>query len=251
MTSGIQDGFQIGFNPSLVSLNLHLRTSVIDSYLQNEVSSGRVAGLFQVPLPLSLYMSRFGVIPKNSQPGKWRLILDLSSPEVKVKPSEPRLAHRARAYPGFRSMKRLRVFLLPLDGMLVHRRSLPSTNHEATAPPASPEGQSLNDGIPKPPFTVQYVSVDAFIDGIMTLGRGTLMAKFDVASAYQNVAIQPDVRPLLGMIGVGNILRIWYSHLGCAQHHLSSPPLQTWLNGFWFTIMRSPSSIITWTISSP
>ena len=31
----------------------------------------------------------------------------------------------ARAYPGFCSMKRLEVFLLPLDGMLVHRRSLP------------------------------------------------------------------------------------------------------------------------------
>ena len=39
---------------------------------------------------------------------------------------KPRLAHRARAYPGFHSMKQLRVFLLPLDGMLVHRRSLPS-----------------------------------------------------------------------------------------------------------------------------
>ena len=36
------------------------------------------------------------------------------------------LAHRAGAYPCFRSMKRLGVFLLPLDGMLVHRRSLPS-----------------------------------------------------------------------------------------------------------------------------
>ena len=36
------------------------------------------------------------------------------------------LAHRARAYPGFRSMKWPGVFLLPLDGILVHRRSLPS-----------------------------------------------------------------------------------------------------------------------------
>ena len=36
------------------------------------------------------------------------------------------LAHRARAYPGFRSRKQLGVFLLPLDSMLVHRRSLPS-----------------------------------------------------------------------------------------------------------------------------
>ena len=31
----------------------------------------------------------------------------------------------AGAYPGFCSMKRLEVFLLPRDGMLVHRRSLP------------------------------------------------------------------------------------------------------------------------------
>ena len=57
----------------------------------------------------------------------------------------------------------------------------------------------MNDGIPKPPFTVQYVSVDAVIEGIMARGRGTLMAKFDVASAYRNVAIHPDDRPLLGM----------------------------------------------------
>ena len=32
----------------------------------------------------------------------------------------------ARAYPGFCSMKRLGVILLPLDGMLVHRRSNPT-----------------------------------------------------------------------------------------------------------------------------
>ena len=32
----------------------------------------------------------------------------------------------AGAYPGFCSMKQLEVFLLPLDGMLVHRRSLPA-----------------------------------------------------------------------------------------------------------------------------
>ena len=38
-----------------------------------------------------------------------------------------RLAHSCRigAYPGFCSMRRLEVSLLPLDGILVHRRSLP------------------------------------------------------------------------------------------------------------------------------
>ena len=64
---------------------------------------------------------------------------------------------------------------------------------------SSPEGHSVNDGIPKPLFSVQYVTVDSFIDGIMARGRGTLMAKFDVASAYRNVAIHSQDRSLLGM----------------------------------------------------
>ena len=43
-----------------------------------------------------------------------------------VKWSLRAMAHPAGAYPGFRSMKRLGVFLLLLDRILVHRRSLPS-----------------------------------------------------------------------------------------------------------------------------
>ena len=52
----------------------------------------------------------------------------------------------------------------------------------------------MNDGNPKPPFIMQYVSVDAVIEGVQAWCRGTLMAKFDVASAYRNVAIHPDDR---------------------------------------------------------
>ena len=70
--SGIQDGFRIGFDPSLVSLksaSSNMRSSsehpsVIDSYLQNEVSSSRVAGPFPVPPLPSLHISCFGVILK-------------------------------------------------------------------------------------------------------------------------------------------------------------------------------------------
>ena len=35
------------------------------------------------------------------------------------------MAYHARAYPSFCSIKRLGVFLLPLNGMLVHRRVTP------------------------------------------------------------------------------------------------------------------------------
>jgi len=36
------------------------------------------------------------------------------------------MSYTARSYPGFLRIKQLEVFLLPLDGMLVHRRVTPS-----------------------------------------------------------------------------------------------------------------------------
>ena len=59
------------------------------------------------------------------------LLKSFLSPEISkvwcVKPWSQGWLIAAGAYPGFCSMKRLEVFLevLPLDGMLVHRRSLP------------------------------------------------------------------------------------------------------------------------------
>ena len=50
----------------------------VSEFLQTELGAGRIIG----PLPdiPEIQISRFGVIPKPGQPGKWRLILDLSSP---------------------------------------------------------------------------------------------------------------------------------------------------------------------------
>ena len=87
MVQSLRDGFRLGFNYSTslksatgnVALAL-LNPQVIDNYLQSEVQTGRVAGPFSQPLLPVLHVSRFGVIPKRHQPGKWRLILDLSSP---------------------------------------------------------------------------------------------------------------------------------------------------------------------------
>ena len=53
------------------------------------------------------------------------LVFVLMSGKRIVKPWSQGWLIAAGAYPGFCTMKRLEVFLLPLDGMLVHRRSIP------------------------------------------------------------------------------------------------------------------------------
>ena len=148
MLEGIRHGFKLGFchtqplkpakknKPSAVQ-----HAAVIDEYLANEVSRGRVAGPFNSPPLPNLQVSSFGVIPKRGQPGKWRLIVDLSSPE----------------------------------------------------------GSSVNDGINAEEFTLHYITVDQIIHLVSQFGRGALMAKFDVESAYRNVPVHPSDRYLLGM----------------------------------------------------
>ena len=48
------------------------------------------------------------------------------------KPHTSQVTHQTWAYPGFCSTKRLGVFLLPLDGILVHRRVTPSIKFVGT-----------------------------------------------------------------------------------------------------------------------
>ena len=84
---GLRNGFRLDFNQfrRLKSAkknkpSANQNAEVVDRYLANEVSLGRVLGpLPSPPLP-NLHMTNFGVIPKRGQPGKWRLIVDLSSP---------------------------------------------------------------------------------------------------------------------------------------------------------------------------
>lgn len=84
---GITHGFRLGFSPSqqLKSATHNKQSAlqhgrVIDNYLALEVKHRRVAGPFPYPPLPHLHTSSFGVIPKRGQPGKWRLIVDLSSP---------------------------------------------------------------------------------------------------------------------------------------------------------------------------
>ena len=84
---GISNGFRVGFSPShkLKSAKNNKpsalqHAAVVDEYLAHEVSLGRVAGPFTSPPFPNLHISSFGVIPKRGQSGKWRLIVDRSSP---------------------------------------------------------------------------------------------------------------------------------------------------------------------------
>ena len=89
---------------------------------------------------------------------------------------------------------------------------------------SSPVGHSVNDGNPKESFSVQYMKVDDVINGIMSLGRGSLLAKFDAESANRHVPVHSDDRYLLGM----KLRAKYFIELALP----SSCPLQILLSGF-------------------
>ena len=145
----ISRGFRIGFNHpagTLTSAKKNLdcslqHPSVVDQYLAEELSCHRMAGPFNTNFIPGAHISRFGVIPKNHQPNKWRLIVDLSHPA----------------------------------------------------------GHSVNDGIPKDLCSLTYITVDMAIEQLVTLRKGTLMAKIDIKSAFCLMPVDPTNRHLLAM----------------------------------------------------
>jgi len=86
--NGITRGFRIGFKSSPKPLKSAKRNlgcalqhpDTVSQYLADEIAHNRVAGPFQRSIIPEAHISRFGVIPKNHQPNKWRLIIDLSHP---------------------------------------------------------------------------------------------------------------------------------------------------------------------------
>ena len=83
LIDGITVGFRIGYKckgGTLVSatrnmLLAEVNLSVISEYLDKELRLGRVVG--PLPSDMAVHVSRFGIVPKSSQPGKWWLIVDL------------------------------------------------------------------------------------------------------------------------------------------------------------------------------
>ena len=87
VNSGIQEGFHIGFNyPSSLchSAKRNMFSSrehppVVSQYIASERHMKRMHGPFSSSC--NIHTSPIGVIPKKHREGKWRLIVDLSSPE--------------------------------------------------------------------------------------------------------------------------------------------------------------------------
>ena len=88
ITDGLQQGFSIGADPTvqLRSAPKNLQSAlknpeVVDDYLSQETASGNILGPFEVSTFPGIHINSFGVIPKKHQPGRWRLITDLSAPK--------------------------------------------------------------------------------------------------------------------------------------------------------------------------
>ena len=87
IVQGIHHGFRLGFAYGAVKLRSASRNmrsaeenpEVVEQYLAKECGLGRVVGPLEPDV--RIHVSRFGVIPKSHQPGKWRLIFDLSAPK--------------------------------------------------------------------------------------------------------------------------------------------------------------------------
>ena len=66
-----------------------------------------------------------------------------------------------------------------------------------------PAGASVNDGINQSWCSLTYITVEEVSQRVVALGRGALMAKVDIKSAYRLVPIHPEDRPLLGVQWAG------------------------------------------------
>ena len=157
LQSGMEKGFRIGFDYINMQaklkqagtnlLSASLNQDVVSMYIKDEVVLGRMAGPLSQKAAGRVHASPIGVIPKGHTPGKWYLIVDLSSPAE----------------------------------------------------------SSVNDGINKAWCSLSYISIDDVARIIAGMGKGALMGKMDIKSAYRIVPVHPDDQCLLGVKWQGGV----------------------------------------------
>ena len=68
-----------------------------------------------------------------------------------------------------------------------------------------PEGKSVNDAIDPNLCSFKYITVDQVAKKAVALGKGSLMAKIDIKSAYRLIPVAPKDRLYLGMKWEGKV----------------------------------------------
>ena len=68
-----------------------------------------------------------------------------------------------------------------------------------------PPGRSVNDGIDPDLCSLSYISVDQVAEVAAQLGRGALMAKIDIESAYRLILVHPHDCPLQAVQWKGKV----------------------------------------------
>ena len=88
--NGITKGFRIGLEgssipPAQTQRNMksaYENPQIISAYIESEITKNRMVGpVIDANIANAIHTSPFGAIPKQHQPGKWRLIVNLSSPK--------------------------------------------------------------------------------------------------------------------------------------------------------------------------
>lgn len=87
--NGLSGGFPVGFDHREQQLRPSRRNhpsalanpAVVDERLAAEVAAGRLLGPLPYQVAQLVHTSPMGLVPKSRQPGKFRLIVDLSSPD--------------------------------------------------------------------------------------------------------------------------------------------------------------------------
>ena len=102
---------------------------------------------------------------------------------------------------------------------------------------SSLQGHSVNDGIDPESWHLQYFKMDDIIKTVSKFGPGALMAKFDIESAYRNIAINPRTAIFWAQSGVMPITLILPYLLGFTQLQQFSTQLRNWLSGSWSITM--------------
>ncbi len=88
LITGIREGFRIGCTRDSLVLSQRLRNfpsvrqhpAIVAQYIDTERQAGHLDSPIAPELQGHCQISSIGIIPKPHQPGKWRLIVDLSAP---------------------------------------------------------------------------------------------------------------------------------------------------------------------------